>query len=614
MDKLRLSELVEFFKKIEIEEIDATSAEENALGQLVVVVVYKYEGKVFRTKKLYYRNINQQRDVKDAQYINQYFGAPVYWLDIEKHNWPKGSGEAEVEQTIISEMIDGGDLEFELFLKSIADNSKSGFLQQLTKEGRRNTYGFNLENNNHWHDLILLIKEIIRQKGETVDKKYYSRLVFEWDKGRGRTSLCPYFGNRAIISHLADNIKLLKMDSLKMEAIDLLKHKHQIILQGPPGTGKTRLSKQIANSLCGNEGEQKIIQFHPAYSYEDFVRSITAKPAGMQIEYISENRILADFAQKAYKNLKNSQKDSKELTREAWIRDLFEKFKDDISDFIDEKEFYILNKSVSIVAVEDDAFRYTGSVWKNEFRMKFEDILQLSQNDVTTRQGIKQQNYTSGLARTHASYFKIILDKFRIFTEETPRQSETSITEIKKNFVIIIDEINRANLPAVLGELIYALEYRDEAVESMYEVNGSREIILPSNLYIIGTMNTADRSVGHIDYAIRRRFAFINVPPSPAVIDEVVKDEVLRAKAKALFEEVGKLFTDGSLASDFEAEDVQLGHSYFLAQSEDELRLKLKYEIKPLLMEYLKDGILQGKAKDGILHGEVKEKIESLHV
>ena len=94
---------------------------------------------------------------------------------------------------------------------------------------------------------------------------------------------------------------------------------------------------------------------------------------------------------------------------------------------------------------------------------------------------------------------------------------------------IQIDEINRANLSSVLGELIYALEYRGEAVESMYEVEGSNKIILPPNLYIIGTMNTADRSVSQIDYAIRRRFAFVDVLPKVLEeTDEETKfDEVL---------------------------------------------------------------------------------------
>jgi len=175
----------------------------------------------------------------------------------------------------------------------------------------------------------------------------------------------------------------------------------------------------------------------------------------------------------------------------------------------------------------------------------------------------------------------------------------------KSNYVLIIDEINRANLSSVLGELIFALEYRygkDSGkitiVESLYElksetedVAGSKELRLPENLFIIGTMNTADRSVGHIDYAIRRRFAFVDVLPSINVVDEVVPDG-LKQKAKELFLKIAQMFSVGNLAPDFKASEVQLGHSYFLANTEDELRLKLNYEIKPILKEYLKDGIL----------------------
>ena len=159
------------------------------------------------------------------------------------------------------------------------------------------------------------------------------------------------------------------------------------------------------------------------------------------------------------------------------------------------------------------------------------------------------------------------------------------------NYVLIIDEINRANLPAVLGELIYALEYRDdESMESMYEYEGKRSIKLPSNLYIIGTMNTADRSVGHIDYAIRRRFAFVDILPDETVITN--------DKAKKLFGEVANLFSSKYLSSDFHKNDVQIGHSYFIVDDEDELRTKLSYEIKPILNEYIKDGILLSEAQE----------------
>ena len=151
-------------------------------------------------------------------------------------------------------------------------------------------------------------------------------------------------------------------------------------------------------------------------------------------------------------------------------------------------------------------------------------------------------------------------------------------------YVLIVDEINRANLPSVLGELIYALEYRGDAVTSMYEFEGERNITLPKNLYIIGTMNTADRSVGHIDYAIRRRFAFVDILPDESIINNL--------KAKQLFNEVKLIFGNEYLSPDFKLTDVMIGHSYFLTNDENELKVKLDFEIKPILKEYLKDGIL----------------------
>lgn len=171
-------------------------------------------------------------------------------------------------------------------------------------------------------------------------------------------------------------------------------------------------------------------------------------------------------------------------------------------------------------------------------------------------------------------------------------------------YVLIIDEINRANLPAVLGELIYALEYRGKPVESMYEFDKNAEIILPKNLYIIGTMNTADRSVGHIDYAIRRRFAFVNVLPK-------ILEEPETEFRKEEFIAVSKLFIkDGIdnntpnaweaseyLSKEFEPKDICLGHSYFIGDEQEFKNIRWHYEIKPILEEYIKDGILNGEAK-----------------
>ena len=359
--------------------------------------------------------------------------------------------------------------------------------------------------------------------------------------------------------------------------IKLLKYKPQIILQGPPGTGKTREAKRIAKALLGLEendslegNEQfKLIQFHPSYSYEDFVRGIVAKPneEGDGIIYTAENKVLAEFANRAQKSLQECLERQRKPIK--W---------EDFRDFLQEKKkknkkVYFSDK-VKLDRIENYKDGHSALyflVKKNEDWIPNEAMIHFS--------NFSQENLDDNFENFYTNYDRGYWESITNYFINWFKQPEP--------FVLVIDEINRANLSAVLGELIYALEYRGEAVQSMYAIDEDNSLVLPPNLYIIGTMNTADRSVGHIDYAIRRRFAFVNVLPKD------LTNELGDNFATELFEEVSNLFNT-NLSPEFKKEEVQLGHSYFITKHTP-IDIRWKYEIQPILLEYVKDGILVGE-------------------
>lgn len=171
--------------------------------------------------------------------------------------------------------------------------------------------------------------------------------------------------------------------------------------------------------------------------------------------------------------------------------------------------------------------------------------------------------------------------------------------------VLIIDEINRANVAAVFGELLYGLEYRGERVATPYEIDGDAGLTVPANLLVIGTMNTADRSIGHIDYAVRRRFAFVACAPDKGVIEAYPFAEPNdRALALKMFDAVADLFNPERkfLAAGHSASDLGVGHTYFIGKGIDGqgLRSRFRYQVEPLLREYLADGVFKPEAEKAI--------------
>lgn len=176
-------------------------------------------------------------------------------------------------------------------------------------------------------------------------------------------------------------------------------------------------------------------------------------------------------------------------------------------------------------------------------------------------------------------------------------------------FYLVIDEINRANIATVFGELIYGLEYRDSKVSTPYEVEDrgadpvsrTKDIVLGKNLFIIGTMNTADKSIDSIDYAIRRRFLFIDSPADRNVViscyQNVSENDDENSIELLVFDAVQAVFDNENYFNDeYQKSDVRLGHTYFLRKRkegyEEDFVEHFVFQIIPILREYVKDGIL----------------------
>lgn len=223
-----------------------------------------------------------------------------------------------------------------------------------------------------------------------------------------------------------------------------------------------------------------------------------------------------------------------------------------------------------------------------------------------------------GKAMVQSSVYRlnsITLDNVKSILEKYNTSSK--MEENDKAYVMVIDELNRGNVSKVFGELITLLEADKRKgrinAESVVLPYSNKAFHIPNNVYLIATMNTADRSLGSLDYAIRRRFAFIAEKPFGLEIEGF--DEDLFEKVSSLFvknfddyKESGwdltmKLESADTLSEEYKPEDVWIGHSYFLMQDEegnDNTTDRLLYEIIPLLEEYVRDGVLTAEAQDVI--------------
>lgn len=379
----------------------------------------------------------------------------------------------------------------------------------------------------------------------------------------------------------------------------LLKSKHNIILQGAPGTGKTYNTAAIALSVLGIDGvdldnhdevmkkyeelqDDRIFftTFHQSLDYEDFVEGL--KPRVQTNENGESLGVTYEPEDGIFKRACNAvvTDDSKDIIE--CIDDYLQKIKG----FENRREIPTVTGKSSLYVWWKEGNKTVSSRSTNSTSQREESYSPSPLNI----EKIKAQALGKGCENNWQQYAQAFIEAVK---KEYHAKTDKSV-------VLIIDEINRGNVSKIFGELITLLEAdkRDKGNHPIkVTLPYSKTLFgVPSNLYIIGTMNTTDRSTGTLDYALRRRFAFVTLKSDPNVIVkhyEKLGNDDLKAIAIDLFNNIKAFITSPRhLCGDLCIDDLMVGHSYFMASSKEELQYKVEFEIIPLIAEYINDGIL----------------------
>ena len=400
----------------------------------------------------------------------------------------------------------------------------------------------------------------------------------------------------------------------------LLLESKNIIFRGAPGTGKSYLAKSIAADIISNgytdkygdltdEQRQQVefVQFHPSYDYSDFVEGLRPKmneDGSMGFEL--QDGIFKKFVDKARKNFEDSQKSKEISEREVFVKAAMANFFTNI-EFGEDKFKTIKGSEFTITNVDENHIYISipGNDSVNKLSLNIEEVQKMLESgatfekvsDITSFFG--KQFATQGYSYDFALY-KAIKETENSFTK-TPVEPE----ELKK-YIFIIDEINRGEISKILGELFFSIDpgYRGKEgmVATQYSnmhANPDEKFYIPENVYIIGTMNDIDRSVDTFDFAMRRRFRFVEIKAEDTqeMLESLENEELKNEAVKRM---------DSLNAAILEVEDLnenyQIGASYFLKLKHlgfDELWTDY---LRPLLQDYVRglydeQGIMKKFAK-----------------
>ncbi|MDB4656059.1 EVE domain-containing protein, partial [Flavobacteriales bacterium] len=359
------------------------------------------------------------------------------------------------------------------------------------------------------------------------------------------------------------------------------------ILYGPPGTGKTYNTVKMAAEIVSkrafgkdeykaaltvfNEakknGQIEFITFHQNYSYEDFIQGL--RPDTENDSQLTFDRTDGVFKIIADNALLNLQESDKPKASKKPFEDVFNDFTSSLIEG-DAEEIEVKMKKVSffITGVTNKSIQFRKASGGTAHSLSISTLRKMyAAESVLDIQGL-------------ASYYKPLV---QVLLKKGKDQTGKIETVEKKNYVIIIDEINRANISRVFGELITLIEPDKRShgeIPMEAKLPSGDTFMVPSNLHIIGTMNTADKSIALLDIALRRRFEFVPMYPKYSEDGLDVRDEnVLRLMNEAIVSDKGH--------------DFQIGHSYFMDSAQDPYDFKKRMNVKviPLLLEYFMNDV-----------------------
>lgn len=379
-----------------------------------------------------------------------------------------------------------------------------------------------------------------------------------------------------------------------------------LILRGAPGTGKSYLARQIAADIISNgyyenftqlSEEQKkqveFVQFHPSYDYSDFVEGLRPKinddgTMGFELQ----DGIFKRFVARARKNYEDSQKSKEAIEKEVSVQESMMEFFSGVELGVD--TFKTINgNEFTITSVDDRHINISipGNATVNKLTLSVDNLRRMLESDVKFT---KIKDVTAFFGKsfgTQAYSYEFALYKAIKGKKGASSRTAARTTELKK-FIFIIDEINRGEISKIFGELFFAIDpgYRGKAGEvstqySNLHSDPDEKFYVPDNVYIIGTMNDIDRSVDSFDFAMRRRFRYIELKADERLeMLASLEDEELEAEA---IRRMAALNKEIAAVEDLN-EDYQIGAAYFLKLKTLTFDQLWTDYLHPLLQEYVR--------------------------